>query len=165
MTWVASRVVLKQLQDQLGLRVWNKGVAPTLRYCPWLEQNYFLSCMHLASWVLLSALYSLFLEPQVVYLAIYHSLLFFMFVCLGTSKCLSVEIFDKCVNTSIFIDIFSCIFDVPMPPLISFYVNYVSGYFKSTPSSEKWFEVLQESFWSHLKTFEHLTDCRVLTHS
>ena len=91
--------------------------------------------------------------------------MFSMFVCLGTSKCLSVEIFDKYVNTSIFVDIFSCIFDVPMPVLSLFYVNYVSGYFKSTPSSEKWFEVFQESFKSHLKTFEHHTDCHTLTRS
>ena len=53
---------------------------------------------------------------------------------------------------------FSCIFDVRIPVLRLFCVNYVLGYYKSTRSSDKRFEVLRESFWSHLKTFEYDTD-------
>lgn len=56
-------------------------------------------------------------KPEVVYLATYHFLLFSMFVCLSTSKCLSGGMFDKYLNISYLLCIIyllSCKFITPM---------------------------------------------------
>ena len=62
---------------------------------------------------------------------------------------------DKLLNTLIFMDNTSHVFFMCQPILRLFYVNYVSRYFKSTQSSEKWFEVFRLLCRLHLKTFEY----------